>query len=335
MQARLKQKLEVHSGFGSESARTRKLVEFYKNFDNDSTGYLTRAEFHNAMAAMNFIGCSMEISALFDRYDAEGNGRLLYKDFCQKALGMLPDVEGNPILRGIMDRIRQKTLEQAGVSGIACLRASLAQLPVELNEREFRMAFRDFGVVLDDKEVAKPMAEYDPSGSGVVNVLRVVDGLRLNLNPLRKAIIEMAFDTVSRGKATVPLQDLCNVYRAEQHDAVVSGELTSDQVKSDLCLMGDPVDLQTFQAYYWDISSAIEDDDYFEYFLRSIWGVERDVNTEGDGLPGFKVLVTHMNGRQSEEFIAHDLNVSPYDDSGMKAALRRQGIQAAQVEYIR
>merc|ERR1711959_165527 len=102
------------------------------------------------MASLNFIGCSLEISALFDRYDADGNSRLPYKEFSSKLIGVKPDVEGNPILRGIMDRVRQKVLEQGGLNGIRVLSNMFRSFDetgrgLKLNERELRQCFRDYG----------------------------------------------------------------------------------------------------------------------------------------------------------------------------------------------
>jgi len=56
------------------------------------------------------------------------------------------------------------------------------------------------------------------------------------------------------------------------------------------------------------------------------------VEVKLEGLEAFQVLVTHANGRESMEYIARDLNLSQHDDLGLKAALRRQGINASRVQ---
>ena len=67
----LADKMEVGTGFGSPVQKERKLVDFFKAFDGSACGdsqWLTRAEFHTAMTTFNFVGCNLEISALFSRY---------------------------------------------------------------------------------------------------------------------------------------------------------------------------------------------------------------------------------------------------------------------------
>merc|ERR1711934_285386 len=316
LQARLKAKIEVLSGFGSEISRQRKLVDYYKKFDNDGTGYLTRAEFHTAMSSMNFIGCSMETSALFDRYDGDGNGRLVYKVFCSKLLGVAPDPEGDPILRGILDRVRQKALEQGGTTALRTMRCQLGQAG-EVNERELREAFRSCGVLLDDKEVATIIKEFDRSEDGIVNIAQVLLALRLNLTTTRKALITMAFKGLSSGQNRVTLQDICDRYRT---DAAMDGEQHYEQFSRSWDKQpGDSVSMEEFVEYYRDISSAVDDDESFEHFMRSGWSMDGEIDPGDEGIPSFKVRVSHADGKQSLEYIPLDYGISPYDDAAIKA----------------
>lgn len=301
-----------------------------------TSGFLTRAEFHAAMAALNFVGCNLEISALFDRYETDGNGRMPYVDFSDKLCGRIPDTAGNPTLRSILAQVRQKVFDANGVYGIRMLNKTLREQggPPQYNEREFNQFFSHFGIRLDDKEVATIMSEFDSSGSNLVDLQEVLLALRVNLTTKRRALLTKAFQ--QSGSQAVPLSELVGTYDASQMEMVVSGEIGADQARDDFVMTWDQnehdlITLDKFIEYFKDVSSAIEDEIDFELMLRNNWHIHDEVDLANNGLDSIQVQVTHTDGHQSTEYVAKDLGISPYDNSSLKAALRRQGINAMQV----
>ena len=65
---------------------------------------------------------------------------------------------------------------------------------------------------------------------------------------------------------------------------------------------------QEFEQYYSNVSSSIDDDDYFELMMRNAWHI-----SGGEGWcansSNKRVLVTHADGSQTVEEVKDDLGV--------------------------
>ena len=83
-----------------------------------------------------------------------------------------------------------------------------------------------------------------------------------------------------------------------------------------------------WENYYANVSSSIDDDDYFELMIRNAWRM-----SGGEGwcanTANRRVMVTHADGRQSVEEIRDDLGVTPDQYS---ARLHAQGVYATKVD---
>jgi len=176
------------------------------------------------------------------------------------------------------------------------------------------------------------MAAFDPSGQNKVDVQEVLRGLRVNLNQRRHALIMAAYATCA---GDVTRYDPTNL------ETVLNGEVSASQASHDFASTWDQSALQEvskedFLEYFKDISSAIEDEDYFELLMRSNWGIQDDITLTNDGLACDcdRVICTHVDGRETEEFVAKDLGISLFDEKALRAALRRQGISATKVRQV-
>jgi len=125
---------------------------------------------------------------LFDRYDTDGNGRFLYKSFAEMLVGKKPDVAGNSILRSMMERIRVKVLEKGGVYGIRTLVKMFRSMnaPELWFERDLHETLKQFGILLDDKELAYVMSEFDLTNAQKVNPLDILAGHLNHINRLKQ-----------------------------------------------------------------------------------------------------------------------------------------------------
>ena len=67
--------------------------------------------------------------------------------------------------------------------------------------------------------------------------------------------------------------------------------------------------------------------------MRNNWGIQGDLILTNDGLECDcdRVICVHVDGRETEEYVAKDLGISLFDEKALKAALRRQGITARNV----
>ena len=80
-----------------------------------------------------------------------------------------------------------------------------------------------------------------------------------------------------------------------------------------------------FMNYYSNVSSSIDDDDYFELMMRNAWHI-----SGGEGWCAnsscVRVLCTHADGHQTVEEMKNDLGMKKGDKAAMMANLTAQGI---------
>ena len=85
-----------------------------------------------------------------------------------------------------------------------------------------------------------------------------------------------------------------------------------------------------FDKYYQNVSSSIDDDDYFELMMRNAWHI-----SGGEGwcanTSNRRVLVTHSDGTQSVEEIKNDLGIGAADTRAINANLRAQVCECVSV----
>ena len=109
------------------------------------------------------------------------------------------------------------------------------------------------------------------------------------------------------------------VYDTSKHPDVIKGTKTPDQVLAEFLEtfeVGGEVDgkvtFQEFTNYYHNVSSSIDDDDYFELMMRNAWHI-----SGGEGWcansSNRRVLVTHPDGKQTVEEIPDDMGLRADD----------------------
>lgn len=74
LEQRIRNNIEVMTGFVNEETQAYKLHLKFLRFDNRRSGYLTFEEFNAAMIEMNFVGVQRAVKGLFQRYDVDGVG---------------------------------------------------------------------------------------------------------------------------------------------------------------------------------------------------------------------------------------------------------------------
>ena len=91
------------------------------------------------------------------------------------------------------------------------------------------------------------------------------------------------------------------------------------------------VTFDEFCKYYSNVSSSIDDDDYFELMIRNSWHISGGqgwcANTSNR-----RVLVTQADGTQTVQEIRNDIGIKADDKAAMKANLEAQGIHAGNIE---
>ena len=80
-----------------------------------------------------------------------------------------------------------------------------------------------------------------------------------------------------------------------------------------------------FMNYYANVSSSVDNDDYFELMMRNAWHI-----SGGEGWcansSNTRVLCTHADGRETVEEMKNDMGMKKNDKEAMMANLVAQGI---------
>ena len=87
--------------------------------------------------------------------------------------------------------------------------------------------------------------------------------------------------------------------------------------------MDGKVTQQEFENYYSNVSSSIDNDDYFELMIRNAWHISGGTGWAANSA-NRRVLATAADGSQSVQEIQNDLGLKSDDKAGMIARLRAQ-----------
>lgn len=216
-----------------------------------------------------------------------------------------------------------------------------------MNLAELKYGLNSYGVAnLADSEIAVLFKHFDAVGTGSVDLLQFVAGVRGHMNERRKAVVQLAFQLVratvwrTQGTECVRFRDVLALFDAPQHPDVKSGKRSADFVKQHIfedyyvgCETAEgravtedtPVTEQFFLDIFEDWSGLVNADFHFEATVRSCYHL-----TGGEGLSrctsNINVEVIHTNGRITKQVLRDDLAVSGNDTELILEFLHKQGI---------
>jgi len=123
------------------------------------------------------------------------------------------------------------------------------------------------------------------------------------------------------------------VYDTSKHPDVIKGTKTPDQVLAEFLEtfeVGGEVDgkvtFQEFTNYYHNVSSSIDDDDYFELMMRNAWHISGGKGWCANS-SNRRVLVTHPDGKQTVEEIPDDMGLRADDKVNSYLTLKLSSIK--------
>lgn len=113
------------------------------------------------------------------------------------------------------------------------------------------------------------------------------------MNERRVQLVERAFRSIDKnGNGIIEVSDIKNSYNARKHPDVLQGKRTEDSVLVEFLetfeahhnlktgQRGDgSVTLEEFIDYYSNISSSVDNDDYFELIMNNAWNIKGDAAT--------------------------------------------------------
>jgi len=282
--------------------------------------------------------------------------------------GVLPGTTPDPSANSVM-MIPPAAVERlpASQSAPAGLLALLAKLKAQLNARgargiiglsrrfrimdddgskslslgEFKKAIKEMALDLADGDLRVLFNYFDKNGDGTLDYEEFLKGVQEPMNSRRRGLVEQAFYILDVDKSGfIEPTEIAEKYDAASHPDVISGQKSENEVYTEFLDTFDVggekdgrVSLKEFMNYYQNISSSIDDDDYFELMIRNCWHI-----SGGEGWSqnssNRRVLVTHMNGHQTVEELNNDLGMAQGDKSEAKRRLQQQGVYAADVSFF-
>ncbi|XP_069505686.1 calcyphosin isoform X1 [Ambystoma mexicanum] len=100
-----------------------------------------------------------------------------------------------------------------------------------LDMEEFSKGLHDYGVLLDNDEVATVFKLFDKNGNGNINFEEFLKALRPAMSETRKRVINDAFCKMDKtGDGVVTIDDLRGTYNPKSHQKYQNGEWNQDQV---------------------------------------------------------------------------------------------------------
>ena len=119
LERRLKDRVEISSGFAEPLVQSRKMRQALQFYDTAGRGVLNYQGFFQAMTKFNLIGVQREVEALFNRYDEYLTGFVDYKELALILYGLSSrSVSLNKESREIIYKMKATLVSTGGASGL-------------------------------------------------------------------------------------------------------------------------------------------------------------------------------------------------------------------------
>eukprot|EP01010_Urceolus_cornutus_P005222 NODE_896_length_1250_cov_291.457952_g682_i0.p1 GENE.NODE_896_length_1250_cov_291.457952_g682_i0~~NODE_896_length_1250_cov_291.457952_g682_i0.p1 ORF type:complete len:298 (-),score=57.67 NODE_896_length_1250_cov_291.457952_g682_i0:252-1145(-) len=188
----------------------------------------------------------------------------------------------------LLQNIRHTVVRRAGPTGIRGLQRSFRIMDdnhsLTLSPDEFRAGLADYDVNLSDEEFYSLLQWLDTNGDGQVQIGEFFLAIRGGMNPRRRAVVHQCFTKFDKDKTgVIDVDDMKKDFDVSRHPQVMNGEKTKQEVMQDfLKTFDDPtnpdgsVTWAEFEAYYCGLSCTIDNDEYFELMMASVWKLDED-----------------------------------------------------------
>jgi Ca2+-binding EF-hand superfamily protein len=153
MEKRLKDYMEVRSGFGDPEVKERMLAKEFHLFDTDKSGAIDFDEFCAVLKKLNCLGTIPDIDELFGMYDADCSGSITYKELCAGLFfanaAAVPNKEPNAT-KNIVTRVKNEITNRGGGAGLRSAAVLLKRMDKDksgsLDRGELKEGLEEMGV---------------------------------------------------------------------------------------------------------------------------------------------------------------------------------------------
>jgi Ca2+-binding EF-hand superfamily protein len=146
-----------------------------------------------------------------------------------------------------------------------------------LDMYEFSKAMNDYKLGFQQDEIKALFRAFDSNGDGTVDYDEFLRVLRGPMNEGRKKLVAQAFSKLDKDQSgSIDVTDLKGVYDASHHPDVKSGKRTEEDILNEFLETFEMhhntmtrttadhiITKEEFEEYYNNISSSIDNDEYF------------------------------------------------------------------------
>jgi len=248
----------------------------------------------------------------------------------------------SPNDKTVVEKFRKVILGQGGAAGLHALSRMFIRMDKnkdrQLSLEELERGLNTFGgkhlrKQLTKQELQQMLIVLDKNLSGKISFDEFVVGVRGEINPRREKMIMMAFKVLDKtGDGTVTIEDISMAFNSDFDPDVIAGKKKPEAALTTFLAQFDTVEAdgivtkEEFLEYYKNVSSSIDNDDYFELMIRNAWHIP---GGEGwsENTSNLRVLVVFTDGRQEVHMVEDDLGLDHTDKKAIKKRLERQGIK--------
>jgi len=264
-----------------------KMRRFFKESDKGIKNRVKQSEFRSIMAILNINLNDKHLKLITQRFGIPHMGTKLdinYSAFCDEVEAL--EVRKTTHFASLMQRMR-KQFRKRGARGIHGLATIFRRMDSydgnnKLDKAEFIEGLHMFGFKVSNTEANQLLKAYDRNNDGVISYDEFIRGMRGSLNSRRLKMVVKAFKKLDADKSgVITVDDMQGIFNAKHHPKVISGEITERDALEIFVNSFDGtnikdgrVHLDEFEDYYSNISSGIDDDEYFVRMMEKVWGIE-------------------------------------------------------------
>lgn len=236
----------------------------------------------------------------------------------------------------LVGEVRKLVLQQGGTHGVnslsRVLRATDASRNGPISAAELELGFNRFGLQMDRDDVKMLLKAVDKAGGGKnLTVNQFIAAFRGDVSSARVRAIDAAFDFLDRPRSgCIEAHDIQRLYDGKHHPEVLAGRLLSSQATTDFLShfnvdQNGAISRKDFIEYYKNVSSSIDNDEYFEMMLRGAWRLPGASGWTEDTVKK-RILVTHVDNQQEVVNLQCRGSLDIRDHAAVIRQLEKQGI---------
>jgi len=201
LESRIKEKIATKTGFADNLRNARQLENWFKFYDDKSSGYINYEQFLNSLIKLNIVGFNRECESLFSRYDDTCTNHFNYRDVAYNLFGVGNSPTMDNETKNTFYTLKQLIVDRSGANGfygIFNLLKNFTSSPSSyiVNRYDIEDSLKASGIDTLQSDKLQKLLEFfikkeiDPVG---VNVLAFVNCLKTGMSLERMRLLKSVF----------------------------------------------------------------------------------------------------------------------------------------------